>query len=306
MSEVTDGDGRTGARAGVLGVGQFVFFTVFGIAAFDRVGYGILTGLLAGVGAFLYASWEERLSAVREESADVTVSEAVRRADVNVRLAAFGQGLFFGAFAMAGSKAIVPGLNPRFSLATAVSIAGFVAFVWPSFVDLCWTVRRAETPRETASDDPDRNETDERPDSRLRPDNPGRVLGTLIAVFAISLYLSIIGFVLYVWQLSGEYHSFSLLDPPVLLLAGLWSGLAVSLFAYSVWSLWQLRKLPREPARPAGRNPVRKLGYALAVLVSDSDELCAYDRRLRRALWSVVVGGFVLLLPVAVVHGGTG
>lgn len=143
----------------------------------------------------------------------------------------------------------------------------------------------------------------ERPNSRFHPDNLGELFWKLFAAAVVSFYLSIIGFVLYVAQLSGDNHSFAMTDLPVLIPAGSWVGMLVSLGCYAVWSIWKLRKLRREMDRPADRSLVKKLNHAAMVLNADRDELDAYDTRLNRTLWSILGMIFVLLIPVGIFFG---
>lgn len=133
--------------------------------------------------------------------------------------------------------------------------------------------------------------------ARLRPDTLGEAFGLLFAASLVSLYLSLLGVAVY-GLVFGE-----LADLPLVVAAGSWVGIVVSLFGYGIWSAWQLRGLPRDLDRPTPWNSLKMLAYVIAVFIANNDDLDAYDRRLRTTVWAFF-GVFVwLLFTVGVLYG---
>lgn len=279
------------------GVVHFGLFTVFG-----AIRYGILAGLFAGVGGLLYGSWKFHISDIDEASADRrSVSEGVPRAGGTVRLATFGIGLYFGAFAMVGSGVVLDDPDPLVCLAAAVSIAGLVTVIGPSVVEFRQNARRSEGDRDPTSDSSSAVESG-RSDVRPPLDALGRTFGGAFAVSVVSFFLSVIGTASYMAYQPGE-PTLTASDLPVIAIIGSWGGMVVSLSGYTVWSVWQLRTLGRETGRSTEQNAVETLNRAATVFGDNDRELGPYDRRLRRTLWSLFATGFVLLIPVAAIFG---
>ena len=296
----------------ISGVGIGVVFTGMGVLGLESLTYGAISGLFGGIGAFLFLPWWVRLSDVQNAEDDyIPLGEVIDRAGGVSHLSTFGIGIGVGGAAM-----IVVGLSlgePNFGLGLGAAATTTIITSAVATVLFRWIHRRARRsrpdrdhrrPREvhtrrenvnerSASDDETNHWT-----SRLRPDTLGEAFGLLFAVSFGSFYLSLLGVAVF-GLVSGE-----LAILPLIVAAGSWVGVVVSLFGYGSWSAWQLRGLPRDPDRPTPWNPLKMLAYVIAVFIGNNDDLDAYDRRLRWTLWAFLLGVFVLLIPVEIVHGG--
>lgn len=109
-SESTDGSegGAPSERVlTIIGVGggvtSFVAFTAIGAIALENVAYGVITGLFAGVGSYLFVPWFMSLSAVQESAdEDVSLSVATEQVSRSAQRGLFGFGLEAGAVVMVG------------------------------------------------------------------------------------------------------------------------------------------------------------------------------------------------------------
>ena len=111
---------------------------------------------------------------------------------------------------------------------------------------------------------------------RLRPNDPGQAFKTLAIVSTVSLFLSLVGIVLYP-LLPGDRSTDTITAPPVATLFGSWIGILVSTFGYSVWSFWQLRDL--------------------------SGDQEAFNRQLRRSALAFAIGMAVILTTLSLLFG---
>lgn len=116
-------DDRTlGLIGGGSAVAYVVAFAAVGELALESLPYGIIAGLFAGVGAYLFLPWFLRLSATQNESDDDRpFSEIVQQVDGNAQLGAVGFGLELGAILM-----LVAGFSleePDLFIGTGVAIA---------------------------------------------------------------------------------------------------------------------------------------------------------------------------------------
>jgi hypothetical protein len=119
------------------------------------------------------------------------------------------------------------------------------------------------------------NEANERT-SRFRLDNLGRKFGRIAATSIVLFVFSAIGFVLYAQTLS-ENSTVEIYSPPVIAMAGSWTGLWISLFGYSIWSVRQLQRLSADQEK--------------------------YLVQRKRALVTFGLGILVLLMPFAIIYG---
>lgn len=202
---------------------------------------------------------------------------------------------------------------PRLGVAAGVVVMSIVQLVGPSYIEICAAVRQEADDRECRRDINDWEGKSEQPasgvdsgpqTSRFSPDNLGRTFLLLFGASVAVFYLSVIGFVAYVWQSPPEATTG--IHPVVLVPVISWAGAVLSLAGYSLCSIRKVRRMRRNVGRSPTRNPITKLLYLLALVNSNNQELSTYDRRVRRTTLSVLLGLFFLMIPVGILYGDPG
>ncbi|OVE84102.1 hypothetical protein B2G88_06640 [Natronolimnobius baerhuensis] len=135
-------------------------------------------------------------------------------------------------------------------------------------------------------------------------DNFGPVLGKLFAASVFAFVLSQIIIILLSLLFPDEADELTTTDLPVLLLIGSYLGAGLSLLCYSGWSFWQVRQMRKEHSGGGHSNPLKSAIYILWILSTNSNDLTAYETRLKRA----ILTGFLVFLmlvwvPLSIVTG---
>jgi hypothetical protein len=124
MSVETEGPSERLLTA--LGVGsgvmQLVVFTAVGVMTLDSVPYGLATGTLSGVGAFLFLPWFISLSTVQEES-DAGLAAAAGRISRSTGPGVVGLGLELGAITMLAIGFVVDSPSLPLGVASGLVVA---------------------------------------------------------------------------------------------------------------------------------------------------------------------------------------
>ena len=88
----------------------------------------------------------------------------------------------------------------------------------------------------------------------------------------------------------------------MLFLVGSWLGAGLSLLCYSGWSFWRVRQMRKEHPRAGHDKPLKRAIYVLSLLSTDSNDLTAYETRLKRAILTGVIVFFMLVVvPLTIV-----
>jgi hypothetical protein len=78
-----------------------VAFAYVGMIVLESLPYGVIAGLLTGVGTYLFLPWFLRLQTLQSEGDDrLAISEAARRVDKSTQLGVLGLGLDVGGVVM--------------------------------------------------------------------------------------------------------------------------------------------------------------------------------------------------------------
>lgn len=305
-----------GVVGAIYGVIVAILLTAIGIGMLENPLVGAIAGLFGGVGAFLSLPWLMCLNASESAEEDISYREIMDRAGVNFRLGVFGTGIKIGGFVILATGAASSDPNLIIGLAVGIIVVAGSAsgLVLGRNGHQTRQFRSDHSNRTTGEAKHRRNHNEDRSvtaeteqkTARFRPETPGQAFGALFALSIGSLYLSLVGFVVYALMVAEENTTYTLADPPVAGLAGSWVGIVVSLLSYSIWSGWQLRKLPEDSDRPTVRNPVKLVAYVVLLFIANTDDLDAYDRRLRRTTVTFVLGVIALLAPLATQVGSPG
>jgi len=118
----------------LMGIGgglmQFVAFTAIGVVALENIAYGVVVGLFAGVGSYLFLPWFMGLSAAQEAAdEDIPLSVATDRVSRSAQRGLLGFGLEAGAIVMIAVAFALDGADFLVGVPAALAVALAIYFV---------------------------------------------------------------------------------------------------------------------------------------------------------------------------------
>ncbi|QLG49839.1 hypothetical protein [Natrinema halophilum] len=129
----TESEGIDGRTLRMIGGGSAmmntIVFIAIGVLVLDSSAYGVIMGLFAGTGTFLFLPWIIGRSADQNARDDRTVGENVRGPGSNTQMGVFGLGLELGAIAMLSIGFVETEPNLTMGLGVAVGVALAISLV---------------------------------------------------------------------------------------------------------------------------------------------------------------------------------
>lgn len=125
----------------IIGTGsavmQAIVFTAVGYIALESIAFGVIVGLFAGVGSFLFLPWFLGLTALQEqEGEDIPFSEIVRQADGNPQIGILGLGLEMGSVVMLATGFGLEEVNLILGIGAAIGTTLVVYLIGSILLDL--------------------------------------------------------------------------------------------------------------------------------------------------------------------------